>query len=81
MNAIKNNPVTLEDLKISEIFGSDIGGIKGKIKRIKPNPVISDYIEIPQELIEKHHDITKCIDTMYINGIYFLQQFHVTSCF
>jgi hypothetical protein len=72
MNAIKNNPVTLEDVKISErIFGPDIGRIKGKTTRIKPNPVVSDYIEIPQELIEKQQDITLCIDTMFINGIAF----------
>jgi hypothetical protein len=79
MNTIKNNPVTLEDVKISEmIFGSDIGRIKVNTTRIKPIPVVSDYIEIPQELIEKQQDITLCIDTMFINEIVFLQQFHVT---
>jgi hypothetical protein len=45
MNAIKNNPVLLEDVKISDMnFGSDIGRIKSKTTRIKPNPVISDHI-------------------------------------
>jgi hypothetical protein len=58
--------VTLEDVMISEMtFGLDIGRIKGKTKRIKSNPVVSDYIEIPQELIENQQDI-------------FLQRFHVT---
>jgi hypothetical protein len=72
MNAIKNNPVTLEDVKISEmIFGSDIGRIKDKTTRINPNPVISDYIEIPQELIEKQQDITLRINTLFINEIAF----------
>jgi hypothetical protein len=72
MNAIKNIPVTLEDVKISEmIFGSDIGRIKGETIRIKPIPVVSDYIEIPQEMVEKQQDIILCIDTMFINGIAF----------
>jgi hypothetical protein len=34
MNAIRNNPVTIEDVNISEaIFGPDIGGIQGKTTR------------------------------------------------
>jgi hypothetical protein len=46
MSAIKNNHVTLEDVKISEmIFGSNIGRIKGKKTRSKPNPILSNYIE------------------------------------
>jgi predicted transcriptional regulator len=77
MNVIKNNPVSLEDLKISErIFGSYIGRIKSKTTRIKPNPVISDYMEIPQESIEEQRDIALCIETMFINGIAF---FIITS--
>jgi hypothetical protein len=78
MNPIKNNPVTSEDVKISEmIFGPDIGRVKGKTTRIKPNPVVSDYIDIPQELIEKQQDIILCIRTMFINWIAF---FTTISC-
>jgi hypothetical protein len=52
MNAIKNKPVTLKDVKISEmIFGSYVERINDKATRIKPNPVMSDHIKIPQELI------------------------------
>jgi hypothetical protein len=73
MNAIRNNPVTIEDVNISEmIFGSNIGRIKGKTTRSKPNPVISDYIEIPSELIDKQQNVTLCIDTMFVNGVAFL---------
>jgi hypothetical protein len=70
MNAIKNKPVTLKDMKISEmIFGSNVGRINDKTTRIKPNSVISDHIEIPQDLIKKQQDINLCINTMFINGI------------
>jgi hypothetical protein len=73
MNAIRNLPITIEDIKLAEqIFGPDIGSLKGKTTRGKPSPVVSDYIEIPQELINNHQDIVLCMDGMMINGISFL---------
>jgi hypothetical protein len=72
MNSIRKNPVTIEDVNISEaIFGPDIGGIQGKTTRSKPNPVFSDYIEIPPELVRRQQHVTLCIDTMFVNGIAF----------
>ncbi|WP_288992819.1 polyprotein of Ty1/Copia retrotransposon [uncultured Marinobacter sp.] len=68
MNVIKNCPVTVEDINISEkIFGPDMSCLKGKSTRRKPKPVRQDLIEIPKELIAKHHDIELCMDTMYVN--------------
>ena len=41
MNAIKNCPVTMEDIDLAEsIYGKDIGNIKGKTVRTKPTPVV-----------------------------------------
>jgi hypothetical protein len=49
MNAIKNNPVTTEDVNIAEkIFGPDLATLKGKMTRRAPVPVIEDRIEIPR---------------------------------
>ena len=68
MNVIKNCPVTTEDVNIAEkIFGKDISSLKGKSTRRKPKSVRADLIEIPKELIEKHHNIELCMDTMYVN--------------
>ena len=54
MNIITNNPVTTKDIKIAQqIFGQDIGSLKGKTTRTKPVPVVNNYIEIPEELIMK----------------------------
>jgi hypothetical protein len=68
MNVIQNCPVTVEDVNISKkIFGPDMSSIKGKSTRRKPKPVRSDLIEIPKELITKHHDIDLCMDAMDVN--------------
>jgi hypothetical protein len=72
MNVIQICPVTVEDVNISEkIFGPDMSSLKGKSTRRKPKPMRSDLIEIPKEIIMKHHDIDLCMDAMYImNAIY-----------
>ena len=45
-NTIKNCPVTLEHISTAEqIFGPDIGALKGKTTRRNPQPVVKDYME------------------------------------
>jgi hypothetical protein len=62
MNAIADNPVNTKDIEFAlQIFGEDIGSLKGKTTRRKPLPVAQDYIEIPSELTLKQN---RC-HTMY----------------
>jgi len=69
-NLIKNCPVTIEDVTIAEkIFGPDIGSLKGKSTRSRPQPVKEDLIEIPRELTEQHQDLTLCLDIMFVSGM------------
>jgi hypothetical protein len=50
MNAIKNCPVTTEDVNIAEkIFGTNMSSLRGKSTRRKSTPVREDSIEIPAE--------------------------------
>ena len=73
MNAIQNCPVTLEDITVAEnVYGKDIGQLKGKTVRTKPTPVIKDYIDIPKELVIKHENVELAIDLMFINQMPFL---------
>jgi hypothetical protein len=50
-----------------KIFGPVVSSLKGKLTRRRPKPVRKDLIEIPKELIMKHHNIKLCMDTMYVN--------------
>jgi hypothetical protein len=73
MNAIKNNPVTTEDVNISEkIFGPDAPTLKGKTTCHAPVPVIEERIEIARQLITTQYSVTLGLDGMKVNDISFL---------
>jgi hypothetical protein len=71
MNAIRNCPVTTEDVNITEkIFGANMSSLKGKRKS---TPVREDIVEIPEEeLIANNRKIELCIDIMYVNECGFM---------
>ena len=65
---IKNCPVTLDNIDQAEkIFGLDMGTLKGKSTQKKPTPVKHNNIDIPPEILEKHYNMTLCIDIMFVN--------------
>ena len=70
MGGVQNCPLRIEDIKIAQnIFGPDMATLKGKSTQRNPKPVLEDWIEMPQEILEKHRKIELCIDVMYINGV------------
>ena len=70
MGGVQNFPIRIEDINIAQnIFGPDMAPLKGKSTCKKPQPVLEDWIELPQEILEKHRKIELCIDVMYINGV------------
>ncbi|KAL7581337.1 hypothetical protein ACA910_006095 [Epithemia clementina (nom. ined.)] len=57
-NGIRNNLETVNDIELAEqIFGPDIGSLKGKLTRKRPTPIINYYIEIPPKRIHQHKDV------------------------
>jgi hypothetical protein len=73
-NAIKNCPVTTEDVNnAKKTFGADMLSLRGKSTRCKSTPVREDVIEIPEELISQNRKIDLCIDIMYVNECGFMK--------
>jgi hypothetical protein len=77
MNAIKNCPVTTEDVNnAKKIFGANMLSLRGKLTRRKSTLVREDAIEIPEEipeeLISQNREIDLCIDIMYVNECGFM---------
>jgi hypothetical protein len=73
MNAIRNCPVTTEDVNIAKkIFGPDMSSLKGKSTCRKSTPVREDTVGIPEELIVHNSEIELCIDIMYVNECRFM---------
>jgi hypothetical protein len=82
MNAIKNCPVTTEDVNnAKKIFGAGMLSLRGKSTRRKSTPVREDVIEIPEELIVQNRKIDLCIDIMYVNECGFMTMINQTIQF
>ena len=72
-NMIVNCPVTFSDVKNDKlIFGPDITSLKGKSVRRKPASVVTDYVEIPREILESRKELEVSTDIMFINKLPFL---------
>jgi hypothetical protein len=82
MNAIKNCPVTTEDVNnAKKIFETSMSSLRGKSTRCKSTPVREDSIEIPEELISQNREIDLCIDIMYVNECGFMTMIDQTIRF
>ena len=69
---INDCKITVQDIKNAlSIFGPDIFALKGKTVRQKPTQVVTEYYEIPSEIMERHRNITLVCDVMFVNGIIF----------
>ena len=70
---IMNCPTTTRDIENDNtIFGRNVHTLKGITVRKQPGSVISDYMEIPEEIKQMNQDIELLADIMFLNGLPFL---------
>jgi len=70
MNLIKNNSVPTEDINLAaKAFGPDVATIKGKTTRPNPAPAVSNLVEILDELLKTHQDISILMNGLTVNSV------------
>ena len=67
---IHNCPITPQAVTTTNtIFGPDITALKGKTTRKYSEPVVKDYVEIPQLILELNKEVTLAAYVMLLNWI------------
>jgi hypothetical protein len=72
-NMIKNCTVTETDIaNANKIFGPDLPSLRGKSVWVTPPPVVTEYVQIPREIMSLNRNVTLLIDIMFVNGLPFM---------
>jgi hypothetical protein len=51
------------------IFGPGISTLKGKTVRRTPEGVMTEYVEVPSEIINLNKNVTLAVDIMFVCGL------------
>jgi len=71
-NHIKNCPVEARHIRAADdIFGPNIGGLKGKTPRRTPPHITATIDPVPPDVLAHHQNVCLAIDVMFINKIPF----------
>ena len=71
-NLLPNCPVTKADILVAEdIFGPEVGILRGKARRRKPSVVRGVIEPIPPAIMRQYRHVTLGADIMHVNGIPF----------
>jgi hypothetical protein len=69
---IPNCPIDWNDvIAADEMFGRDVGSLKGKTTRRKMGHVKSYIVGLPIAIMDRYRTTTLCIDNMFVNRVVF----------
>jgi hypothetical protein len=72
-NLIPNCPITSKDVSNARtIFGPDLASIQGKTVQRASESVVTDYVAMPQTIIQANKVITLAADVFFVNRTAFL---------
>ncbi|KAG7373144.1 hypothetical protein IV203_033868 [Nitzschia inconspicua] len=70
---LRGCPVTKQSIRIaSDVFGPNLGSLKGKTVHRPSSHVHSHTDPVPPEILDRHRDVTLATDIMFVNKIPFL---------
>jgi len=71
---INNCPIRKRDiLRVEDIFGPNLGSLKGKPTCKTPSKMIINALyNLPEGMLEEHGNVTWATDIMYINKFTFI---------
>ena len=66
---LHNYPVTPKTINnANTIFGPDVASLKFKITSKPSNPLVTEYVEIPQEILDLNKNLTLVADVIFVTG-------------
>jgi hypothetical protein len=69
-NMIRNFPVKPEDISAAnKIFGPNVASLKGKTVRATQDPVLTENVQIPREIVDLNKNVTITADVMFVGGL------------
>ena len=72
-NAIKNSPVTIDDIDRAEhIYGPALPTLQGKMTRSSPKSKSTVFVPVPLDIFKHHRFIDLHADFLFVNGIPFM---------
>ena len=70
---IRNCDITVADITATHhIFGPNVDCLMGKTVQKRPDLVMIDYVEVPQEILDFNNDVTIAAYVFFVNSLTFL---------
>ncbi len=81
-NQIKDCPVTVKHIDtVLNIWGKNVTALKGKTTQKKQDPVATDFVKVPVELLKLHKEVYITANLFFVNKIPFFLMLSHKICF